>query len=74
VIASGIWIAAAVLKLTPEAWTNRIPIKMDENKNMEDDMLLRAYNKATAPSAPKVQAAVTKDEGIKEPLINTKIN
>jgi hypothetical protein len=38
-------LVSAVLKLTPAHWMKKMPIVVDENKQVEEDGLMKLYNK-----------------------------
>jgi len=45
---STVLLVSVLLKLTPEAWAEKIPVRVDENKAMDpNDPLMKAYNKST---------------------------
>ncbi len=49
----GTLIVSTVLKFTPAAWCDKIPIKMDENVKVDDnDKVMRAFNMGLGKSQP----------------------
>ena len=37
-------VVSALLKLTPEAWTKKIPIRIDEDADASDSAIVSLYN------------------------------
>lgn len=50
------WIIAVILKITPDSWLKKIPIKIDENKEDDSDPLMKAYNSSAKGKLLKKEA------------------
>jgi magnesium-transporting ATPase (P-type) len=60
-MASTVWIIAPLLKLTPDAFLNKIPSLVNETQNSEDDKVMQLFNKATKSNKGSVKTVQDED-------------
>jgi hypothetical protein len=56
------WVVSAILKMTPDSWLKKIPIKIDENKSEDNDPLMRVYNNQAKGKILKKDSPAVKPE------------